>query len=259
MNESVRKVLDAKFPKKQIKRRKLGTGDGERMVDYVTGSIVIRRLNEAFEGEWSFEIREKIVDMTENQIAVLGRLTVPRWRVETIQNESRQSHTDQHNADIQTSGSATSITNDTTTGRETTYNIVKEQWGGSAIERYKSSKTVIDLGNNMKAAATDALKKCASLLGVGLHLYDVDEVGSTVLVDEESEGAVVAAVQTAPEEVKPASKIQQQAVLKVLGAKKVEPKALFDFLKIAGIEAIDSVTAGSIITMKHDFWKGISA
>ena len=31
---------------------------------------------------------------------------------------------------------------------------------------------IVSLGDDLKAAATDALKKCATLFGVGLHLYE---------------------------------------------------------------------------------------
>jgi hypothetical protein len=41
----------------------------------------------------------------------------------------------------------------------------------SQITRKKDSGEVISLGDDLKAAATDALKKAATLLGVGLHLY----------------------------------------------------------------------------------------
>src|SRR5439155_19090393 len=36
------------------------------------------------------------------------------------------------------------------------------------------------LGDDLKAAATDCLKKCATLFGVGLHLYfDVPQIGAS--------------------------------------------------------------------------------
>jgi hypothetical protein len=49
--------------------------------------------------------------------------------------------------------------------------VVKEGYGGSQIKRQRESKEIIDLGNDIKAACTDALKKAATLFGVGLHLY----------------------------------------------------------------------------------------
>jgi hypothetical protein len=50
--------------------------------------------------------------------------------------------------------------------------IVKTQFGSSQITRARETKQIISLADDLKAAATDALKKAATLLGVGLHLYN---------------------------------------------------------------------------------------
>lgn len=49
--------------------------------------------------------------------------------------------------------------------------ITKTQFGGSQIKRARDG-TPLSVADDLKAAASDALKKCASLLGVGLDLYD---------------------------------------------------------------------------------------
>jgi hypothetical protein len=51
-------------------------------------------------------------------------------------------------------------------------NIVKSQFGSSRITRNRQTSEIVSLADDLKAAATDALKKCATLLGVGLHLYN---------------------------------------------------------------------------------------
>ena len=51
-------------------------------------------------------------------------------------------------------------------------NIVKSQFGSSRITRNRQTNEMVSLASDLKAAATDALKKCATLLGVGLHLYN---------------------------------------------------------------------------------------
>lgn len=48
--------------------------------------------------------------------------------------------------------------------------ITKEAWGGAQVKRTRATGDFLDLGNDIKSAATDALKKAASLLGVGLYL-----------------------------------------------------------------------------------------
>lgn len=52
--------------------------------------------------------------------------------------------------------------------------IVKTQFGSSRITRVRESGEMISLSDDLKAAATDDLKKAATLLGVGLHLYSSD-------------------------------------------------------------------------------------
>ena len=51
-------------------------------------------------------------------------------------------------------------------------NIVKSQFGSSRITRNRQTNEMVSLASDLKAAATDSLKKCATLLGVGLHLYN---------------------------------------------------------------------------------------
>ena len=54
-------------------------------------------------------------------------------------------------------------------------NVVKTQFGSSKITRAKGSGEPISIADDYKAAATDCLKKCATMLGVGLHLYTGDK------------------------------------------------------------------------------------
>jgi hypothetical protein len=49
--------------------------------------------------------------------------------------------------------------------------IIKQQFGSSGITRDSKSGDMLCLGDDLKSAATDSLKKAASLMGVGLHLY----------------------------------------------------------------------------------------
>src|SRR5437899_395146 len=56
-------------------------------------------------------------------------------------------------------------------GKLTAQGVSKSQFGKSRITRSKEDNSSISLGDDLKAAATDCLKKCATLFGVGLHLY----------------------------------------------------------------------------------------
>ncbi len=59
-------------------------------------------------------------------------------------------------------------------GRLSAGDIVKTQFGSSRITRARETGEAISLSDDLKAAATDALKKAATLLGVGLCLYNND-------------------------------------------------------------------------------------
>ncbi len=118
-----RELLEKPFDPAQIKQRRGRDG----MLDYVEGHAVIARLNEAFAGQWSFEIVRHDILEERDEILVLGKLSAE--------------------------------------------GVVKMQFGVAQITRDKESKQIISLGDDVKAAGTDALKKCATFLGVGLHLY----------------------------------------------------------------------------------------
>ena len=57
--------------------------------------------------------------------------------------------------------------------------VVREQFGSNQIKRFKSQApgtkgNIIDVGFDMKGASTDAFKKCAAQIGVGLYLSAKD-------------------------------------------------------------------------------------
>jgi hypothetical protein len=120
-----RELLEKQFDKEQIKQRK---GTYGNTLDYVDTRTVIQRLNDAFEGNWSFEIVSH--EQHAGEVAVLGKLTAD--------------------------------------------GISKSQFGSNRISTSKQGE-VISIGDDLKAAGSDALKKCATLFGVGLNLYGTDK------------------------------------------------------------------------------------
>src|SRR5687767_15004387 len=62
-------------------------------------------------------------------------------------------------------------------GRLTADGVVKMSFGASQVTREKGTGQLVSLGDDLKAAATDALKKCATFLGVALHLYADKSLG----------------------------------------------------------------------------------
>lgn len=117
-------LLEKPFEPSQIKQRQ---GSFGHILDYVEGHVVTSRLNDAFDGNWSFEVvRYRILKDTD-EVLVLGKVTAE--------------------------------------------GVTKMAFGSKEIERSKDTKAIVSLGDDLKAASTDALKKAASLLGVGLYLY----------------------------------------------------------------------------------------
>lgn len=119
-----RQLLEKPFEPNQIKQRKGSYGS---MLDYVETHAVIQRLNDAFDGEWNFEITTH--EQLNSEVVVLGKLTAQ--------------------------------------------SITKMQFGSNKISVSKQGE-VIGIGDDLKSAASDCLKKCATLLGIGLHLYGGD-------------------------------------------------------------------------------------
>lgn len=115
---------------------KLRQGRGGMQFSYVEHGYVTERLNMVFGFNWDFEVVDK--QILEDEVVVEARLTVR-----------------------------------TPTGQT----IVKTQFGGADIKRHASgqkSGRPLSIADDLKAAASDALKKCASLLGIGLDLYGRD-------------------------------------------------------------------------------------
>jgi hypothetical protein len=59
-------------------------------------------------------------------------------------------------------------------GELRTGDIVKTHFGSSRRTRARETGEMVSLADDMKAAATDAIKKCATLMGVGLHFDLID-------------------------------------------------------------------------------------
>ena len=54
-------------------------------------------------------------------------------------------------------------------GRLSALGTVKEQYGGQTVNRNKQG-VILDLADDYKGSSSDALKKCAAMIGVGLYL-----------------------------------------------------------------------------------------
>ncbi len=122
MEQTILEALTRPFDASQIRQRE---GRGGKMLDYLETHSVITRLNEAFTGQWSFEVLAH--EVTEGEAIVHGRLTAG--------------------------------------------GVTKTAFGGSDIARHRETQKPVSVADDLKSAASDALKKCATLFGIGLQLY----------------------------------------------------------------------------------------
>lgn len=118
-------------------------GKGGKDFTYVTGNYIIKCLNFAFGWNWDFEITSHGIE--KKQIWAMGKLTVK-----------------------------------SSDGKQT---ITKTQFGRSDIKFLKDGSGHVDFGNDLKAASTDAMKKCASMLGIASDIYGKMEYKEEVNVE----------------------------------------------------------------------------
>lgn len=147
LNKEQLNFIFKKTPKNHVYKR---PAKGGGQWSYVTGVYVKKVLNLVFGFNWSFEIVEHKIDLDVGQAYVLGRLTV------------------------------------NSNGKK----IVKMQFGRVDVKFKKTAdkrtgvQMPLDVGNDLKAAATDALKKCAAELGIASDVYAPNEFKAITVVDQ---------------------------------------------------------------------------
>lgn len=164
-------------------------GKGGKMFKYVRGSYIKDRLNKIFGWMWDFEVAEHGTE--KNLIWVLGKLTV----------KDMKGHT-----------------------------ITKMQFGRADVKYYRDkSRGTVDFGNDLKAATTDALKKCASELGIARDVYSQQETKEIQQVDKNYQDPVEEAEIVAPNKTNGiawASQADKNRILEV--AKELKLKGRID-------------------------------
>jgi len=110
---------------------------------FVSGGYIKKVLNIMFGWDWDFTIMEQLI--VHGEVVVKGKLTVR------------------------------------TGGKE----IVKMQFGNKDIvykkELVNNERVPLSIGNDLKAAATDALKKCAAELGIAQDVYNASEFKEVII------------------------------------------------------------------------------
>lgn len=135
LNENQLAQILKATPKQYVKTR---PAKGGGTWDYVTGGYVRKCLNIMFGWDWDFEVIDHIIE--HGEVVVKGRLTC---RVG---------------------------------GRS----IVKMQFGNKDIMYKKQvsengEKIPLSIGNDLKAASTDCLKKCAAEIGIASDIYNKED------------------------------------------------------------------------------------
>lgn len=113
--------------------------------DYFTGEQSVSRLNEQGPGFWSFDIIEHGINEEADEVWVLGKAT---FRILEV---------DPNDPD-----------------RLIVVPVTRMQFGSQKIKRSRTTRAPMDIGFDLKGAATDAEKKCAAGIGVGLYLWRKD-------------------------------------------------------------------------------------
>lgn len=135
------KQLIALVQQTPAKYVKTRQGRGGRQFSYTTVSYVQDRLNQIFGWGWSFQVKDH-GQSPQGSLWVLGSLTI-------LDPKTRQ------------------------------IVVTKEQFGSSEYKTGSNGKEV-DYADDLKSATSDALKKCASLLGIALDLYATEEVAGDI-------------------------------------------------------------------------------
>ena len=123
--------LNTVIGKTPAKAKKTRPAKGGGTWTYVSGSYMKKQLNMLFGWNWDFEIVNEQILLEAGEVVVKGKLTC----------------------------------------RSNGVTIVKMQYGNKDIMFKKGTTTPLSIGNDMKAAATDALKKCAAELGIAQDVY----------------------------------------------------------------------------------------
>jgi len=167
LNSQQLKFMLRKTPKEHIYTR---PAKGGGTWNYVTGTYVKKVLNIMFGWDWDFEIIEYKYDLEYRQVFVLGKLTC-RTNGKTI---------------IKTQFGRQDIKFKTEYRRDSNGNWIMQEKHPDRKQKFPTN-IPLDLGNDLKAAATDCLKKCASEIGIASDVYAPNEFKEINVIDGEAE------------------------------------------------------------------------
>jgi hypothetical protein len=154
LNEKQLERLLQKTPKQYVKER---PAKGGGKWEYVTGGYIRKVLNLMFGWDWDFEI---ISEMIQGKEAIVkGRLTC-RSNGKTI------TKMQYGNKDIV-------FKTEKVFNSDGTPKMIEKY--GKQVQETKPTDEPLSLGNDLKAAATDCLKKCAAEIGIAADIYNKED------------------------------------------------------------------------------------
>lgn len=149
--------------------------------DYLKTGYVRRVLDSVFGFNWDFEVETSAAEAFEiakltKMVVVKGILTGRVW----VDGELVTIRKVQFGRNEVQFKKVPVIVDGKTVYEDVTVN-------GKAVRRPKMEPGTepLDFGNNLKAAGSDALKKCASLLGIGADVYDPEEFMAIEIIGSE--------------------------------------------------------------------------
>lgn len=162
LNKNQLNFLFAPTPKKHIYER---PAKGGGKWQYVTGTYFKKVLNLMFGWDWDFEIMDEIVNMEAAQVIIKGRLTIRTGNRTIVRMQyGRQDLKFKNDFLLDKEGNKVTGTN-------------------GYPKKFKTT-IPLDLGNDLKGAATDALKKCASELGIASDVYAPKEYKEISIIED---------------------------------------------------------------------------
>ena len=137
--------LNGIIGKTPAKAKRIRPAKGGGTWTYVSGSYMKKQLNMLFGWNWDFEIISEQILTEAGEVIVKGKLTC----------------------------------------RSNGNTIVKMQYGNKDIMFKKGTQIPLSIGNDLKAAATDALKKCAAEIGIAQDVYAPQDFKDVEVVEAE--------------------------------------------------------------------------
>jgi hypothetical protein len=154
LNDKQLALILKRTPAQYVKTR---PAKGGGTWDYVPGGYMKKILNLMFGWDWDFEIIEdKIIH---GEVIVKGRLTCRSNGKEIVKMQYG-------NKDI--AFKTEKVFNDDGTAK-----MIQKY--GKTMQETRPSEIPLSIGNDLKSAATDCLKKCAAEIGIAADIYNKDD------------------------------------------------------------------------------------